>query len=208
MSVGRPKENIDTLPTNWKSIVLELYSEGASDVEVKALIYDLRGSFSNNLWDRWIKEEPEFWETINKGRALSIGKQKPKTEKVIQKNKRRRKLRNHKKEYDKNRISVSQRNLLYYHIKKQGTTKSRKTFELFGYSPKELVEHIKTKLKDGMTLDNYGEWHIDHIKPLSLFDLSKPSEVKKAWAFENIQPLWADENIRKSNKYETNKIQA
>lgn len=69
--VGRPKEDLSSLPENWHEEVLELYSEGAADVEIKALIYQWRNNFSNNLWDRWMEEEQEFWETIKKGRMLS-----------------------------------------------------------------------------------------------------------------------------------------
>jgi len=69
--VGRPKEDLSSLPDNWHEEVLELYSEGAADVEIKALIYQWRNNFSNNLWDRWMEEEQEFWETIKKGRMLS-----------------------------------------------------------------------------------------------------------------------------------------
>lgn len=69
--VGRPKEDLSSLPENWHEEVLELYSEGAADVEIKALIYGWRNNFSNNLWDRWMKEESEFWETIKRGRMLS-----------------------------------------------------------------------------------------------------------------------------------------
>jgi|TARA_R110000737_G_scaffold335999_1_gene355183 hypothetical protein len=69
--VGRPKESLESLPDNWHEEVLELYSEGAADVEIKALIYEWRNNFSNNLWDRWMEEEQEFWETIKKGRMLS-----------------------------------------------------------------------------------------------------------------------------------------
>ena len=68
---GRPKENISDLPDNWYDSILDLYKEGASDVEVKALIYTWRGHLSNDLWDRWIKEEPQFSETIKGGRMLS-----------------------------------------------------------------------------------------------------------------------------------------
>lgn len=68
--MGRPKSNID-LPNGWKELIIDLYKQGASDVEIKALIYDWRGSFSNDLWDRWLKEEPDFSETIKRGRLLS-----------------------------------------------------------------------------------------------------------------------------------------
>ena len=69
--VGRPTENIDSLPDNWYNNILKEYKEGASDVEIKAMIWEWRGSFSNDLWDRWIKEETQFSETIKMGRLLS-----------------------------------------------------------------------------------------------------------------------------------------
>jgi hypothetical protein len=71
MPAGRPKDMIDVLPEGWYNQVLELYKNGASDVEIKALIHEWKGSFSNDLWDRWLKEEPEFSETIKAGRLLS-----------------------------------------------------------------------------------------------------------------------------------------
>lgn len=67
---GRPKAIFD-LPENWYNEVLNLYKEGASDVEIKALIYQWRGSFSNDLWDRWLKEEQQFSETIKMGKLIS-----------------------------------------------------------------------------------------------------------------------------------------
>lgn len=71
MREGRPKETLETLPKEWYISVLELYKEGASDVEVKALIYSWRGSFSNDLWDRWMNDYNEFSETIKTGRLLA-----------------------------------------------------------------------------------------------------------------------------------------
>ncbi|QHT68984.1 hypothetical protein GXP67_21180 [Rhodocytophaga rosea] len=68
---GRPKEGLESLPPLWKENILYAYSLGASDVEIKAWIYGVRGSFSNDLWDRWIKEEREFWETISSGRMIA-----------------------------------------------------------------------------------------------------------------------------------------
>tara|TARA_R110000764_G_scaffold4017_10_gene16624 strand:- start:523 stop:933 length:411 start_codon:yes stop_codon:yes gene_type:complete len=69
--VGRPKESLESLPDNWHEEVLELYSEGAADVEIKALIYEWRGTFSCDLWNRWMKEDQVFSITIKKGRMLS-----------------------------------------------------------------------------------------------------------------------------------------
>lgn len=67
---GRPKSELD-LPKGWQKTILDLYQEGASDVEVKAWIYSIRGTFSNDLWERWMKEEDEFSETIKMGRMLA-----------------------------------------------------------------------------------------------------------------------------------------
>lgn len=67
---GRPQTPFD-LPTGWQLKVLELYTEGASDVEIKVLIRTIRGSISNDLWDRWLQDEPEFSETISMGKMLS-----------------------------------------------------------------------------------------------------------------------------------------
>lgn len=66
---GRPKSQLD-LPEGWKETLLELYAQGGSNVEAQALIIDWRGSCSNDLWARWLKEEPEFSETIKKGKVL------------------------------------------------------------------------------------------------------------------------------------------
>jgi len=70
-NVGRPAEDLKSLPDEWYNTILSLYKDGASDVEIKALIYGWRGSYSNDLWDRWLKDEPEFSETIKTGRLLA-----------------------------------------------------------------------------------------------------------------------------------------
>lgn len=67
----RPKEGLDTLPDGWAIEILNLYKEGAADIEIKAMIYEWRGTYSNSLWDRWIDEEEEFSQTIKMGRMMS-----------------------------------------------------------------------------------------------------------------------------------------
>jgi hypothetical protein len=69
-----------------------------------------------------------------------------------------------------------------------------------GCSLQELAGILESKFKLGMTWGNHGSWHIDHIIPCSHFDLTQLEEQKKCFHFSNLQPLWAIENIVKSNK--------
>lgn len=92
------------------------------------------------------------------------------------------------------------RTRLYNAVK--GHVKSKRTKELLGCSVEHLMNHLEAQFKEGMTWDNYGEWHIDHIKPCAMFDFSKEEHQKACFHYTNLQPLWAVENIRKSDKYE------
>ena len=71
MAKGRPKESTDKLWSTWREDIIKLYKNGGSDSNVKARIYEDRGSFSNDLWDRWMLEDPIFSETIKTGRILA-----------------------------------------------------------------------------------------------------------------------------------------
>jgi len=82
--------------------------------------------------------------------------------------------------------------------------KNSKTEKIVGTSFKNLVSYLEKQFKPGMTLSNYGKWHIDHIKPVSKFDLTKPGELEKCFHYSNLQPMWARDNIIKSNKYDAN----
>lgn len=70
-----------------------------------------------------------------------------------------------------------------------------------GCSIEELKMHLEQKFQEGMNWRNHGKWHIDHIKPLSSFDLEKRKEFLKAVHYSNLQPLWAIDNLIKKDKY-------
>jgi len=76
--------------------------------------------------------------------------------------------------------------------------------ELIGCTIEELEVHITNKFVDNMTIDNYGEWEIDHIIPISSFDLTKKENQILCFNYKNLQPLWAEDNLKKSNKIFTN----
>ena len=71
-----------------------------------------------------------------------------------------------------------------------------------GCSVDELKIYLENQFEEGMTWDNWKHdgWHIDHIKPLSKFDLTDPVQFKEAVHYTNLQPLWWKENLKKGNK--------
>lgn len=71
---------------------------------------------------------------------------------------------------------------------------------LIGCSGKELVAHLEAQFEPGMSWDNRNEWHIDHIIPISSFNLLDPDQRAKASHYTNLRPLWAKENQRKGSK--------
>jgi hypothetical protein len=80
--------------------------------------------------------------------------------------------------------------------------KSASTQKLTGCTWKFLVSYLESLFKPGMTWENRSEWHIDHIRPLISFDLTDPEQQKLACHYTNLQPLWAEENLSKGDKYE------
>ena len=81
----------------------------------------------------------------------------------------------------------------------------RSVASLVGYSMLELRAHLERQFLRGMTWENMGEWHIDHIVPLSSFTITGPDdpELRRAWALPNLRPLWAEDNMRKGAQRET-----
>jgi len=76
--------------------------------------------------------------------------------------------------------------------------KEDETIILLEYSAIELKEHIESLFLDGMSWDNYGEWHIDHIKMVSDFNEDTPVDIVNS--LNNLRPLWAKDNCsRKLN---------
>jgi hypothetical protein len=83
-----------------------------------------------------------------------------------------------------------------------GISKNGKCWEdIVGYTLEDLVNHLESQFQEGMTWDNYGQWHVDHILPVNSFNIQElgDEEFLKCWALENLQPLWAADNIRKSD---------
>lgn len=91
------------------------------------------------------------------------------------------------------------RRRIYKVIKNKNFTKNHSINSYLGCSYEELKTHLELKFQPGMTWDNYGKWHIDHIKPLSLGQ--NISDLENLCHYTNLQPLWAEDNIKKSNSW-------
>lgn len=86
---------------------------------------------------------------------------------------------------------------------KNGRSKNGNHWEnLVGYTIQELIDHLTKLFKPGMNIENFGEWHIDHIIPVSSFEIEsiECDNFKKCWELSNLQPLWAVENMSKGDK--------
>jgi len=94
--------------------------------------------------------------------------------------------------------NIRRRISIFLKIKK--IDKTNKTFDIVGCTPEFLKEHLEKQFKEGMSWGNYGfyGWHIDHIIPLS--SAKTEEEIYKLCHYTNLQPLWAEENLKKGNK--------
>jgi hypothetical protein len=90
------------------------------------------------------------------------------------------------------------RSMLASVLRRMGTKKEKTTYELLGYSSEDLKIHMESLFVENMCWDNWGEWHIDHIKPISKFNVDTDPKIVNS--LSNLQPLWAEENMKKSNK--------
>jgi predicted DNA-binding protein YlxM (UPF0122 family) len=87
-------------------------------------------------------------------------------------------------------------------LKERGIKKDGRTFEILGYSSDQLKQHLESQFQPNMSWENYGEWHVDHIKPISSFNFKshKDPEFIQCWSLDNLQPLWGEENWSKGSK--------
>jgi hypothetical protein len=119
-------------------------------------------------------------------------------------------IRKTKRDYERNRkasdplykLISNFRTAIYQVLKENNVEKNGHYFDILGYTPEELINHLEKQFTEGMTWENYGEFHIDHKLPISSFNIKEigDEEFMKCWSLDNLQPMWGEENIRKSNK--------
>ena len=155
----------------------------------------------------WVKRNPERRREIANKWARSERADPIRRER---KNKMRRegnRSKMHKVRYqnDQNyRLMLGLKGRIQQALKLQCGRKAYKTAELLGCTLPEFKDWIAGQFSEGMSWENYGltTWHIDHIRPCASFDLTDPAQQRECFHYTNQQPLWAKDNLRKSDKWE------
>ena len=96
------------------------------------------------------------------------------------------------------KLTSSVRNAIGNSIRSNGYTKKSRSYKILGCSFEEFKIHLERQFTKGMTWEKLGEWHLDHIYPVSL--AKDEDEIIKLNHYTNFQPLWAIDNIKKGNK--------
>jgi len=163
---------------------------------------DKNREYQKNWAKNWRKNNPDKVKETNSSDKNKIRQAK-------YRKKHREELRKRSLEYNKRKIETDPnarmkwllRSRVNSAIKKQCGTKAYKTIELIGCTIQEVRDHLERQFTPEMNWENHGSyWEIDHIKPVSLFDLTKPEEQKKCFHYTNLQPLKWLENRIKSNR--------
>ena len=177
----RKKDGIDTHCKLCKYVALEKWKK-LNEIKVKEIKSKCDKEWYKAHKNKKLKTNQD-WKTNNSARNKEWY---------------RRYKREHKMVDPAFKLINKMRTRLWYAIKKKRTS----TIRLIGCTAQELRGYLESKWQLGMTWDNYGRkgWHIDHIVPLSSFNLDKPEELAAACHYTNLQPLWATDNLSKGNK--------
>ncbi len=144
------------------------------------------------------RHQQEFYK-VNKSKILAKNKQyySKNRDKILANSS---KSWNHRYHNDLNfRLAKILRSRLYCAI--NNNQKNGSAVDDLGCSIEELKRYLESQFQEDMSWDNYGKWHIDHIKPLCLFNLSDKIELMEACNYNNLQPLWAKDNLQKGKKW-------
>lgn len=157
------------------------------------------------------KKYSKIWREKQKNNIEFIEKKREDSRIRMREKRKNLEYQEQQKEYQKRRNKII-RQTLYYKIshnirvnmnKSLNGGKNRKQWQkLVGYSLGELMSHLEKQFLIGMSWNNYGEWHIDHIKPICSFNYKTYDdlEFKQCWSLNNLQPLWAKDNWSKGGK--------
>lgn len=162
------------------------------------------------IYDKEYREKNEEYQKQRHKKYDEENRQKILIRKKLYKQKNKDKLNKQAKERHYNRyhsdinyklkhnLRVRLSNIIKFELKSGSAVKD------LGCTIGELKQYLESKFQIGMNWDNYGnkkgQWSIDHIAPLSKFNLQNRDEFLIACHYTNLQPMWHIENVKKSNK--------
>ena len=162
-----------------------------------------------------LQAQHKSWYENNKGRVQELNAlwKKNNPDKIVASKKRadfnyvhgKRKLKRKERREKEPKYRLDDNFSSAVSIALRGRKEGRKWESLVGYTIEDLANHLEKRFDAKMTWSNYGKyWHIDHIKPKSLFQYEIPEDIqfKECWALVNLQPMEKIANIKKGNKYE------
>lgn len=100
------------------------------------------------------------------------------------------------------RLSCSVRKRVPSLLRSALAGRSGQSLELLGCTAPDYKLYLEGLFEPGMTWENWGEWHIDHVRPFASFDLSDPNQQRAAFHYLNTRPSWASENLSKGSVYD------
>ena len=189
-----------------KQVVLRTLKENGAIVGISGRKY--KGGKSESDKRHYLKNREKRlqyfsdWQKDNRDR-LNDYHQKWREKNIDKHREYKRKYEKHRKDTDPLYKLISNfRTAIYTVLKESNVDKYGHYFDVLQYTPEELINHLEKQFKDDMTWDNYGIWHVDHKLPITSFDIQEmgDEEFMKCWCLDNLQPMWGEENIRKSNK--------
>lgn len=162
----------------------------------EAVLARLKKYKSENL--ELVKEQSKNWRLRNQDKVKQWSKDyyENNKEKVL-----KRTAKNRSKRYKNDPFFALISNMrcrISEALKDNNTRKSKRSHEYLGCTWHELAIHIERQFSQGMTWENKGKWHVDHIIPLA--SAKTINDLEPLLHFTNLRPLWADDNMKKSNK--------
>jgi hypothetical protein len=145
------------------------------------------------------KNYNELYKQTGRRKEVSKIRYEAKKEELIKKSIKYQKNRYHNDQYYK--VVTSIRTRISKLLRQKGADKYNNFYKYLGCSKDDFIRYFEAKFTEGMTWENHGEWHIDHIKPCASFNLLDEEEQKKCFHYTNLQPLWAADNLSKGCKY-------
>ena len=189
----------------YKRIYREKYPEKIRECKIKSY-HKHREYYRKYSKEYQIKNKEKYLQYLSNYRL--INKEKLKQKRLIYCATRRKIISQKQYIYKKKKLKTDpyfklMENLRsrIYCVLKGRIKKSARTLNLLGVKNiSEVKQHLEKQFESGMTWDNHGKWHIDHIRPCASFDLRCPIGQLDCFHYTNLQPLWAHDNLSKSDK--------